>query len=106
MAAFGSPFSFGLKVLFLTELRSTDWFYIILFYTIRLPNSSKVSIMSGCCNHDYSLERLRERQRGTLQIVLAINALMFFVIVAAAHYAKSSSLLADSLDMAELRSAA
>jgi len=54
--------------------------------------------MSGCCNHDCSLERLREQQRGTLQIVLVINALMFLVIVSAAHYAKSSSLLADSLD--------
>ena len=54
--------------------------------------------MSGYCNHDCSLERLRERQRGTLHIVLAINALMFFIIVAAAHYAKSSALLADSLD--------
>jgi len=54
--------------------------------------------MSGCCNNDCSLERLRERQRGTLRIVLAINALMFLVIVAAAHYARSSSLLADSLD--------
>ena len=54
--------------------------------------------MSGCCNNDCSLERLRERQRGTLQIVLAINALMFLVIVAAALYGKSSALLADSLD--------
>ena len=54
--------------------------------------------MSGCCNHDCSLEQLRERQRGTLYIVLTINALMFLVIVAAAHYAKSSALLADSLD--------
>ena len=54
--------------------------------------------MSGCCNHDCSLEQLRGRQRGTLQIVLAINALMFLVIVTAALYAKSSALLADSLD--------
>jgi len=54
--------------------------------------------MSGCCNHDCSLDRLRERQRGTLQIVLGINAVMFFVIVAAALYGKSSALLADSLD--------
>jgi Co/Zn/Cd efflux system component len=54
--------------------------------------------MSGCCNNDCSLERLRERQRGTLQIVLAINALMFLVILAAALYGKSSALLADSLD--------
>jgi len=54
--------------------------------------------MSGRCNHDCSLEQLQERQRGTLQIVLAINALMFLVIVAAALYAESSALLADSLD--------
>ena len=54
--------------------------------------------MSGCCNQDCSLGRLHERQRGTLQIVLGINAVMFFVIVAAALYGKSTSLLADSLD--------
>lgn len=54
--------------------------------------------MSGCCNHDGALDRLRERQRGTLRIVLAINALMFFVIAAAALYGKSSALLSDSLD--------
>jgi len=54
--------------------------------------------MSGCCNQDCSLDRLRERQRWTLQIVLGINAVMFFVIVAAALYGKSSALLADSLD--------
>lgn len=41
---------------------------------------------------------LRERQSGTLKIVLAINAVMFLVIVAAALYAGSSALLADSLD--------
>ena len=54
--------------------------------------------MSGCCNQDCSVEYLYERQRGTLKIVLAINALMFLVIVAAALYAESSALLADSLD--------
>jgi Co/Zn/Cd efflux system component len=54
--------------------------------------------MKGCCDHECSLEPLYERQRGTLQIVLAINALMFFTILAAAYYAGSSSLLADSLD--------
>jgi len=52
--------------------------------------------MSGCC--DSSLDALRERQRGTLQIVLVINAVMFFVIIVAAIYAKSSALLSDSLD--------
>lgn len=54
--------------------------------------------MSGCCNQDCSLDRLRERQRGTLQIVLGINAIMFVVIVIAALYGKSTALLADSLD--------
>jgi len=54
--------------------------------------------MPCCCDHDCSLDRLRERQRGTLRIVLAINALMFFVIVAAALYGRSAALLSDSLD--------
>ena len=54
--------------------------------------------MSGCCDSGCSLDRLRERQRGTLQMVLGINAVMFFVIVAAALYGKSTALLADSLD--------
>ena len=54
--------------------------------------------MGSCCDNDDSLDALRERQRGTLQIVLAINLAMFFVIVAAAIYSHSSALLADSLD--------
>ncbi len=54
--------------------------------------------MSGCCDDCCSLDGLRERQRGTLQIVLGINAVMFFVIVAAALYGRSTALLADSLD--------
>lgn len=41
---------------------------------------------------------MRERQRGTLQIVLGINAVMFFVIAAAAMFGSSTALLADSLD--------
>lgn len=54
--------------------------------------------MSGCCDDGCSFGRLRERQRGTLRAVLAINAVMFFVIVVAALYGKSTALLADSLD--------
>jgi len=54
--------------------------------------------MSGCCNSGCSLDRRHKRQRGTLQIVLVINVVMFFVIVAAALYGKSSALLSDSLD--------
>jgi Co/Zn/Cd efflux system component len=54
--------------------------------------------MSACCDNDCSLDALRERQRGTLQVVLAINAVMFLVILAAALYGDSAALLADSLD--------
>ena len=54
--------------------------------------------MSGCCNQDCSIDKLRERQRGTLQIVLGINAVMFFVIVFAALVGQSTALMADSLD--------
>jgi Co/Zn/Cd efflux system component len=39
-----------------------------------------------------------DRQRKTLQIVLVINAIMFFVIAVAALFANSSALLSDSLD--------
>lgn len=54
--------------------------------------------MSGCCDDNCSLDPLQERQRGTLRIVLIINAVMFVVIAAAALYADSSALLSDSLD--------
>jgi len=54
--------------------------------------------MSGCSNQDCSIDKLLERQRGTLQIVLIINAVMFIVIIFAALYAKSTALMADSLD--------
>ena len=54
--------------------------------------------MSGCCDHGCSLDRLRERQRGTLQLVFLINAVMFLVIMVAALHAASSALLTDSLD--------
>ena len=54
--------------------------------------------MSDCCNNDCTIEALRERQRGTLQIVLGINAVMFLVIIVAALYGDSSALLADSFD--------
>lgn len=54
--------------------------------------------MSGCCDNECSVNALRERQRGTLQIVLGINAVMFLVIAGAALYGNSTALLADSLD--------
>lgn len=54
--------------------------------------------MSKCCNQDCSIDKLHEKQRGTLQIVLGINAVMFIVIVIAAVVGKSTALMADSLD--------
>lgn len=54
--------------------------------------------MAGCCDNHCSLERMRERQRGTLQIVLTVNTVMFLIIAAAALYGQSTALLADSLD--------
>lgn len=54
--------------------------------------------MAGCCDDNCSLDTLQARQRGTLLIVLGINAVMFIVIAVAALYGKSTALLADSLD--------
>jgi Co/Zn/Cd efflux system component len=54
--------------------------------------------MSACCNDCCALDASRERQARTLRAVLAINAIMFVVIVAGAVYARSAALLSDSLD--------
>jgi len=54
--------------------------------------------MSGCCNESCAIDALRERQRGTLRIVLGVNAIMFLIIAVAALYGNSTALLADSLD--------
>ncbi len=54
--------------------------------------------MSDCCNNNCAIEALQVRQRGTLRIVLGVNAVMFLVIAAAALYGDSTALLADSLD--------
>jgi Co/Zn/Cd efflux system component len=54
--------------------------------------------VSGCCEQDCVSEALREKQAGTLKAVLAINAIMFVVIVIASQWAKSTALFADSLD--------
>ncbi|MBN1424652.1 cation transporter [Candidatus Fermentibacteria bacterium] len=54
--------------------------------------------MSNCCDDNCAIDALRERQRGTLLVVLGINAVMFLVIAVAALYGRSTALLADSLD--------
>lgn len=53
--------------------------------------------MADCCSDD-SAARLHARQRGTLRLVFAINAVMFVVMMGAALYADSTALLADGLD--------
>lgn len=55
--------------------------------------------MSDCCSDKAcAIEALKERQSSTLRIVLAINVVMFFVEIAAGVWARSTALLADSLD--------
>ena len=55
--------------------------------------------MANCCeDKSCALDALRQRQSGTLKIVLAINAVMFVVELTAGLTIGSTSLLADSLD--------
>jgi len=55
--------------------------------------------MNDCCEDKAcALEALQQRQGTALRIVLAINAVMFFVVFAAGILAQSTALLADSLD--------
>jgi len=54
--------------------------------------------MASCCDNNCAIEALQERQRSTLIKVLWINAIMFFVVVSAAFYGKSTALLTDGLD--------
>lgn len=55
--------------------------------------------MAGsCCENNCAVDALRTRQKSTLIKVLWINAVMFFLIVGAAIYARSTALLSDSLD--------
>ena len=50
--------------------------------------------MDSCC-----AATVRQQQRRVLQLVLAINAAMFFVEFGAGLFARSTALLGDSLDM-------
>ncbi len=56
--------------------------------------------MSDCCTQaGCEVERLRERQRGVLVAVLAINVVLFVFEFGAGIVASSTALIADSLDM-------
>jgi len=55
--------------------------------------------MADCCeDKECAIEALRERQSATLKTVLGINAVMFFVELAAGVFSGSTALLSDSLD--------
>ena len=55
--------------------------------------------MADCCEDKAcAIEALQQRQSSTLKIVLAINAVMFVVELAAGLLASSTALLSDSLD--------
>ena len=55
--------------------------------------------MADCCEDKAcAIEALQERQSSTLKLVLAINALMFVIELAAGLIAGSTALLSDSLD--------
>jgi cation diffusion facilitator family transporter len=55
--------------------------------------------MADCCeDKTCALEAMQVRQSSTLKIVLAINAVMFVIELAAGLVSSSSALLSDSLD--------
>jgi Co/Zn/Cd efflux system component len=55
--------------------------------------------MTDCCDDKAcAIEALKARQSLTLKIVLAINAVMFVVVLASGLLARSTALLSDSLD--------
>jgi cation diffusion facilitator family transporter len=58
-----------------------------------------LSLPDCCENRTAQPKGLPERQGRTLKIILAINAMMFVVEAAAGWIARSTALLADSLDM-------
>lgn len=54
----------------------------------------------SCCeNKSTELAALHEKQSGVLKAVLAINALMFVIELTFGIFARSTALMADSLDM-------
>lgn len=54
--------------------------------------------MAGCCGHDAKFDGVSADYKRRLWIVIALNATMFVVEMAAGHLAKSQALQADALD--------
>jgi Co/Zn/Cd efflux system component len=56
--------------------------------------------MDNCCSDKAEvLDQLRQRQAGTLRLVLFLNAVMFVIELVSGIMAGSVALVADSLDM-------
>lgn len=54
--------------------------------------------MAGCCGNDAKFDGVSDDYRRRLWLVIALNATMFVVEMAAGHAAKSQALQADALD--------
>ena len=54
--------------------------------------------MAGCCGNDAKFDGVSKEYKRRLWIVIAINALMFFVEMSAGRLAQSQALQADALD--------
>lgn len=54
--------------------------------------------MSGCCGQDAKFDGISEDYKRRLWLVIAINALMFFVEMSAGRLAQSQALQADAMD--------
>lgn len=54
--------------------------------------------MSGCCGNDTKFDGVSDDYKRRLWIVIAINAIMFFVEMGAGRLAQSQALQADALD--------
>ncbi|MEP5151660.1 cation transporter [Planktotalea sp.] len=56
--------------------------------------------MAGCCDHKTTFDGVSDDYKRRLWIVIALNAVMFFVEMTAGHVAQSQALQADALDFA------
>lgn len=63
-----------------------------------MPATGALTVSDPCCGGTIDIRAMQARQRRVLMIVLAINAATFAMMLAAALYSGSSSLLSGGLD--------
>ncbi len=63
-----------------------------------IPYVSRNSVNDSCCQSQIDAGALEERQRRVLVVVLVINAVTFLMMITAATFSGSSSLLSGALD--------